>query len=450
MKTLFILGAFFFAFQIEARMEGVAQVDSGACLPQDVEGKLEEQSQVIIKAVNNETDKLYEEIKNEFLSSPLCFPENVFNNPKEKLSPVLFNQMMEEMRFIVRSEDPNFNRKVKIERFKDLVKEYQLSEGTLKYGLSLLTKYNDNSEGRFEAMARLRGVVLQEMASLSKIKPSYQRELIKEGLVSRGVFIENEEGEIECPFLSKDAFREALAGRQQVLKSSHKSKILNSNLLTIVDYSRPSNERRLFVIDLKSKQVLHNTWVAHGGGKDRFQANGVDNKGSSPKTSDAFGSELSSEGFYIAKSASRGEKFLNNVILEGIDENNKNMAARGIVVHGWRTPSSGYTDKSWEISEGKSVKRMAGQDLYKTFMSTDFKNTKDDLFDLSQEVSSASLGRDFMDATDGCLGVPDTKMGHVDRKSRDKSHLELLRDDLPGTLMFNYSGKKKTKSLYLR
>ena len=450
MKRLFILSLCFCAFQVEARMESVVQVDSGPCLPLDVEGKLEGQSEIIIKAVNNETDKLYEEIKKEFLTSPLCFPENVFNNPKEKLSPVLFNQLMEEMRFIVRSDDPTFNRKVKIERFKELVKDYQLSEGTLNYGLILLTKYNDTSEGRFEAMARLRGVMLQEMASLSKGKPSYQRELIKEGLVSRGVFHENEDGEIECPFISMDAFRDALAGREQVLKSSHKSKILNSNLLTIVDYSRPSNERRLFVIDLKNKQVLHNTWVAHGGGKDRLQANGVDNKGSSPKTSDAFGSELSSEGFYVAKSAAHGEKFLNNVILEGIDESNKNMAARGIVVHGWRTPSSGYTDKSWEISEGKSVKRIPGQDLYKTFMSTDFKNTKEDLFDLSQEVSSASLGRDFMDATDGCLGVPDTKMGHVDRKSRDKSQLELLRDDLPGTLMFNYSGKRKTRSQYLR
>ena len=82
-------------------------------------------------------------------------------------------------------------------------------------------------------------------------------------------------------------------------------------------------------------------------------------------------------------------------------------------------------------------------------MEIDFKNTKEDLFDLTQEVSSAASARDRIDATDGCLGVPDTQMGHADRKGRHKSQLELLREDLPGTLMFNYTGPGKTKSQYL-
>jgi hypothetical protein len=450
LKVIFFLSLCLGGFQVEARMGGVTQGEAADCFPLDGNTNLQGQSQVIIKAVNNETDKLFEEIKKEFLSSPLCAPENVFNNPKEKLSPVLFNQLIEEMRFMIRSEDPYFTRQIKTERFRELVKDYQLSGDILKYGLNLLATYKDTSEGRFDAMARLRGIMLQEMAAISKNNPAYKRDLISEGLVSRGVFTEDEEGQIECPFLSLEAFRDAVAGREQVLMSTNKTKILNSNLLTIVDYSRPSNERRLFVIDLKNKKVLHNTWVAHGGGKDRLQANGVDNRGSSPKTSNMMGSGLSSEGFYIAKNAGHGDVFLNNLILEGIDENNRNMASRGIVMHGWRTPSSGYAEKSWEMSEGKSPKRIPGRDLYKTFMTTDFKNTQEDLFDLTQEISSASLGRDFMDATDGCLGVPDTKMGHVDRKDRDKSQLELLRDDLPGSLMFNYNGRGKTKSQFLR
>ncbi len=35
-------------------------------------------------------------------------------------------------------------------------------------------------------------------------------------------------------------------------------------MLTVIDYSKPSNERRLWVIDVKNMKVLFNTWVAHG------------------------------------------------------------------------------------------------------------------------------------------------------------------------------------------
>src|SRR5690349_2304988 len=35
-------------------------------------------------------------------------------------------------------------------------------------------------------------------------------------------------------------------------------------ILTLVDYSKPSDERRLWVIDIKHLKVLYNTYVAHG------------------------------------------------------------------------------------------------------------------------------------------------------------------------------------------
>ncbi len=126
------------------------------------------------------------------------------------------------------------------------------------------------------------------------------------------------------------------------------------------------------------------------------------------------------------------------------------MASREIVVHGWRTPNSEYVNKTWVMSEEKKPKRVAGKDIYREYMSIDFKNTKEDLFNVSQQVKSAAAGRPYMDATDGCLGVPDTMMGHADRKGRDKSQLELLREDLPGSLMYNYIGAGKTKSKFLK
>jgi hypothetical protein len=414
--------------------------------PLVIDQNVDEVSRKTIQAVTENANSTYDELKKDFLSSALCEPDKVLNDPKKKLSPILFMQLLEDMRFIVKT-DAYLTREVKLLRFKEIAEDYGISSETIKYGEGLLKTFEDTSAGRFEAMARLRGVMLQEMDKLSKTTPSYKAEVIKEELLKRKIFTEDADGYSQCPFVSEKAFEEALAGREAVMKTGHKNEITNPNVITIVDYSRPSNERRMFVIDIKSKKVLHNTWVAHGGGKDRSQEAGINNLGSSPLTSNAGGSFLSSEGFYIAKAASTGGTFLNNVTLSGIDVNNKSMGGRAIVVHGWRTPNHEYVDKTWVISADK--KRIPGVDVYKNFMETDFKNTKEDLFDLTQEVSSAASARDRVDATDGCLGVPDTQMGHADRKGRHKSQLELLREDLPGTLMFNYTGPGKTKSQYL-
>jgi hypothetical protein len=399
------------------------------------------------QAVNENADSTYDELKKDFLSSALCEPDKVLNDPKEKLSPILFNQLLEDMRFIVKTET-YLTREVKLLRFKEVAEDYGISAETIKYGEGLLNTFVDTAPGRFEAMARLRGVMLQEMDKISKNTPSYKAEIIKEELLKRKIFTQDADGYPQCPFVSEIAFQEALAGREAVMKSGHKNEITDPNVITIVDYSRPSYERRMFVIDIKSKKVLHNTWVGHGGGKDRSQEAGIDKLGSSPQTSNAAGSFLSSEGFYIAKAASSGGTYLNNVTLNGIDVNNKAMGGRAIVVHGWRTPNHEYVNKTWVISADK--KRTTGVDIYKNFMEIDFKNTKEDLFDITQELSSASSARDRLDATDGCLGVPDTQMGHADRRGRHKSQLELLREDLPGTLMFNYTGPGKTKSQYLK
>ena len=41
-------------------------------------------------------------------------------------------------------------------------------------------------------------------------------------------------------------------------------KLLNPTIVTIADYSQSSNKKRLYVIDLKNKKLLFNTYVAHG------------------------------------------------------------------------------------------------------------------------------------------------------------------------------------------
>lgn len=59
----------------------------------------------------------------------------------------------------------------------------------------------------------------------------------------------------------------------------------DKKVLTIVDYSKPSADRRLWVIDLNSDKVLFNTWVAHGKNSGEADATSFSNKESSLKSS---------------------------------------------------------------------------------------------------------------------------------------------------------------------
>lgn len=57
------------------------------------------------------------------------------------------------------------------------------------------------------------------------------------------------------------------------------------DLLTIIDYSKPSIQRRLWVIDLKNDKVLFNTWVSHGKNSGKINATSFSNQPGSLKSS---------------------------------------------------------------------------------------------------------------------------------------------------------------------
>ena len=56
------------------------------------------------------------------------------------------------------------------------------------------------------------------------------------------------------------------AAMQAYQRAEQAGLIANPGLLTLIDYTRPSLDRRLWVIDLRSGQVLFNELVAHGRG----------------------------------------------------------------------------------------------------------------------------------------------------------------------------------------
>lgn len=127
--------------------------------------------------------------------------------------------------------------------------------------------------------------------------------------------------DLDAMGLSKEAFNLALTGYQSLVESG---KVQKDNILTIIDFSLPSSQKRLFVINLETGALLFNTFVSHGRNSGTALAT---------KFSNAFNSFKSSLGFYTTGSPYSG-KHGYSLRLEGQEAGiNDNAMERGIVIH---------------------------------------------------------------------------------------------------------------------
>ncbi|MEJ8801941.1 murein L,D-transpeptidase catalytic domain family protein [Pontibacter sp. H249] len=123
--------------------------------------------------------------------------------------------------------------------------------------------------------------------------------------------------------LEYSVFRKAYIGYQnfQIKKLSSDSKAI----LTVVDFTKPSNAKRMWIIDLDARKLLINTLVAHGRNTGNATADKFSNKPNS---------YMSSLGFYLTDATYYGKHGL-SLRLSGMDEvYNSNAMERAIVVHG--------------------------------------------------------------------------------------------------------------------
>ncbi|MBF9140571.1 murein L,D-transpeptidase catalytic domain family protein [Hymenobacter properus] len=120
--------------------------------------------------------------------------------------------------------------------------------------------------------------------------------------------------------LSLPVFREGLVGYYNLQKAG------GSSVLTLIDFSRPSQQKRLWVIDVARAKVLFHTLVAHG------KASG----GDVPVAfSNKDGSEMSSLGFYRTAPTTYTGKHGLSLKIRGLDPGfNTNAESRAVVVHG--------------------------------------------------------------------------------------------------------------------
>ncbi len=122
--------------------------------------------------------------------------------------------------------------------------------------------------------------------------------------------------------LEEAVFQKAITGFLN-LKSTNKLP-LNCSILTVIDYTKSSHEKRMWIVDVVNKSLILNTWVAHGHGSGADMATNF---------SDKINSHKSSLGFYITDDVYYGKNG-RSLRLDGIDAGfNTHARARAIVVH---------------------------------------------------------------------------------------------------------------------
>ena len=93
----------------------------------------------------------------------------------------------------------------------------------------------------------------------------------------------------------------------------------------MIDYSRPSNQQRLWVIDLASHELLYEELVAHGQGSGGATATLFSNQPDTHRTSLGL---FKTDDTYVGKNGY-------SLRLDGLDEGiNDNARERAIVMHG--------------------------------------------------------------------------------------------------------------------
>jgi hypothetical protein len=116
-----------------------------------------------------------------------------------------------------------------------------------------------------------------------------------------------------------DVFKSAIQGYRNI------GNIRKKGILTIIDFTKPSTEKRFYVIDIENKKLIYRCLVAHGKNSGDIYAKDFSNKMESLK---------SSLGFYLTGETYKGDHGY-SLRLDGLEKGiNDNARAREIVIHG--------------------------------------------------------------------------------------------------------------------
>ncbi|WP_028389510.1 murein L,D-transpeptidase catalytic domain family protein [Legionella fairfieldensis] len=144
----------------------------------------------------------------------------------------------------------------------------------------------------------------------------------------------------KAPELNKKVLKLALTAYQ---KAASKGAV-KKPVLTVIDYSLPSNKQRMWVFDVGRERLLYNTYVAHGRNSGADTPHHFSNKPSSKETS---------LGTFVTRDTYIGSKGY-SLNLQGLERGfNDNAYNRRVVIHGaWYVEpdfikKAGHAGRSW-------------------------------------------------------------------------------------------------------
>lgn len=131
----------------------------------------------------------------------------------------------------------------------------------------------------------------------------------------------------------------------------NKAKFKNQSVISVIDFSKKSTEKRWYFINMSTGSVW-NVHVSHGKGSDS------NHDGFAEKFSNVSGSNASSLGYYRTAETYQGSNGY-SLKLDGLSATNSNARARAIVVHGaaYVQDSSVIQGRSWGCPAVSSTNR---------------------------------------------------------------------------------------------
>lgn len=118
--------------------------------------------------------------------------------------------------------------------------------------------------------------------------------------------------------LNFKAFEQAMAGYTQLADT-------DKGIITVIDFTLPSTEKRMYVIDVENEKLLYHTLVSHGRNSGENYATSFSNENDSHQSSLGF---FRTENTYFG-----GNGY--SLVLEGLEQGiNDRAKERAVVIHG--------------------------------------------------------------------------------------------------------------------
>lgn len=184
------------------------------------------------------------------------------------------------------------------------------------------------------------GLKEKEVISNVPVPHEIQTPVVSEAASAEDLFNQHiteiyDSAKLSVASLNFEVFKKALTGYYHLRGNFKVSP--DKQIISIVDFTKPSSKKRLWIVDLAKRKLLFHTLVAHGRGSGGLMAE---------KFSNTSESHQSSLGFYVTDNTYHGKHGL-SLRLKGLDKGyNTNAFARAIVVHGANYVSQSFVNQN--------------------------------------------------------------------------------------------------------